>query len=218
MSIIARFSLPADEFPLGSLLEVRRGIRVRLESVIPTGDATIPYFWVPTADADAVEAALVDSPLIVDVRSIDHTEAETLFRVEWAADVNGLVSLVEDSDGVLLEAEGLGDDWSFRMRFPRRENLSAFYRACVDRGLSIDLEEVNDPLGSTDGTGTGLTDAQREALSAALESGYFAVPREVTLVDLAGRLGISDTALSQRLRRGLTTLLSAALADGPNAD
>lgn len=211
MSVIARFSVPAEQFPLGDVLEVRQGIQIRIESMIPTGDAMIPYFWVPNDDADAVDGALRQSPLIEEVQIVDHVEAETLFRVDWSSEVNGLIDVIEASDAVLLEAEGLGDDWSFRMRFPDHQDLSAFYRQCTDRGFTPELDEVNNPFGSSEENGVRITEPQREALMAALDMGYFAVPREVTLEELAAELGISDTAFSQRLRRGLTALLSSTL-------
>lgn len=210
MSIIARFSIPADQFAFADVLEVRRGVQIRLESMIPTGDAVVPYFWVQSEDADAVEDALRESTLVNNVRAVDETESETLFRVEWSLEINGLIDIVDDSEAVILEAEGLGDVWSFRMRFPEQENLSEFYETCVAHGITPELEEINNLLG-TPSNEFGVTDAQREALLVALEAGYFEVPRRVTLVELAGQFDISDTALSQRIRRGLTTLISATM-------
>ncbi|MFC5972044.1 helix-turn-helix domain-containing protein [Halomarina salina] len=214
MSTIARFAIPADQFALGDVLEVRRGIRVRLESMIPTGEATIPYFWVPTDDADAVDEALRASELVDDVRILDQTDTETLFRVDWSRAVDGLVDIIEQSEAVILEAQGEGDDWSFRMRFPEQEDISEFYQTCVDAGLSPRLEEINNPRWQND-DGFGLTDAQRDALVTALDAGYFAVPRKTTLQELAEQFDISDTAFSQRLRRGLTKLLSSTMGEEP---
>jgi hypothetical protein len=57
-----------------------------------------------------------------------------------------------------------------------------------------------------------LSEQQYEALRTAFEAGYFAIPREITLQELAARLGISDTAASHRLRRGLQTVLGAEIA------
>jgi len=59
-----------------------------------------------------------------------------------------------------------------------------------------------------------LTDIQRETLTAALEAGYFAVPRTATLQDLADEFGVSDTAISQRIRRGVARLLTTELSEG----
>ncbi|WP_092703038.1 helix-turn-helix domain-containing protein [Halovenus aranensis] len=47
-----------------------------------------------------------------------------------------------------------------------------------------------------------LTDVEREALTAAVEEGYFESPRETTLNELAEQFGISAPAFSKNLRRG----------------
>lgn len=65
---------------------------------------------------------------------------------------------------------------------------------------------------SYDESGFGLTPSQQEALAVALEQGYFDVPRTTTLVEIAERLGVSDQAVSERLRRGEKHLLRRALS------
>lgn len=218
MSVIADFSVPAEEFALGHLLEVRPGVQVRLESMIPTGESAIPYFWVSTPDVEAVEVALQDSPIVDDVSVIDEVEDEALFRVDWNEAVDGLVDVIRESDAVVLEANGHGDHWSFQVRFPEYDALSSFYQDVVDENISIDLAGVHNPVEPTRVSTFDLTPEQREALLLALEEGYFDVPREVTMVELAQKLGISDSAASQRLRRGLTKVLSDTVADGRSND
>jgi len=39
---------------------------------------------------------------------IDEVERETLFRVAWSGEVNGLLDAIEESDGVVLEGVGKG--------------------------------------------------------------------------------------------------------------
>ncbi|MFB6080766.1 MAG: helix-turn-helix domain-containing protein [Haloferacaceae archaeon] len=216
MSVVAQFSVPADAFELGDALEVRRGIRIRLETMIPTGETVIPYLWVPNRDGDAVERALRASPLVADVRAVNELDDETLFRVSWAPDIDGLIDAIDASKAVILHGEGQGDRWSFRARFPEHDDLSSFYRTCLDEGIPIEMREVHDPLDDATADGFGLTDDQRVALRTALEEGYFAVPRGITLVELAEMLGVSDSAVSQRIRRGLTAVLSATLRSESN--
>ncbi|EMA51406.1 helix-turn-helix domain-containing protein [Halococcus thailandensis] len=61
---------------------------------------------------------------------------------------------------------------------------------------------------------SGLTAAQRETLLTALEEGYFAIPRDITTEGLGDRLGISDQAVSERLRRAQTTVFTSLLVGG----
>ena len=55
----------------------------------------------------------------------------------------------------------------------------------------------------------GLTDKQHEVIATALEMGYFEIPRDCTLQDLASELDISHQAASERLRRGMKTIVES---------
>lgn len=70
------------------------------------------------------------------------------------------------------------------------------------------------PLGPADSDPVAarwdITPAQEAALRAAVEAGYFEVPREVTASDVAADLDISKSAFLERLRRGQNRLFSQA--------
>lgn len=211
MTVIVDISIPAEEFALGHLLEVRPGVRVRLETMIPTSGSPIPYFWVKRPDAEAVTMAFQESPIVNEVSLIDEVEDETLFRVDWSEDIDGVIDAITEANAVVLSGNGLGDHWSFKLRFPDSDSLSSFYQNVIDDDIAITLDSVHNPTDGSTSSEYGLTAEQREALQIAFEQGYFAVPREVTLVDLAQMLDISDSAVSQRIRRGVAKLLSATL-------
>ena len=203
MTVIADFSVPAEEFVLGHLLEVRSGVQVRLESMIPTGAAVIPYFWIRRPDVEDVEAALRGSPIVESVHRVDEINDETLFRVDWTEDVDGFIDAIASADAVVLDGVGHGDHWSFQLRFPEYESLSHFYRDVVDKGISIDLGGVHDPIEAAHTREFGLTDEQTEALSLALKTGFFAVPRGITLVELADEVDPSGHVEVAPLERDL---------------
>jgi hypothetical protein len=52
-----------------------------------------------------------------------------------------------------------------------------------------------------------LTANERETLRLALQRGYFAVPRETSLVDLSNELDRSDVQASEEIRQGIATVL-----------
>ncbi|UWG48538.1 Transcriptional regulator, contains HTH domain [Halanaeroarchaeum sp. HSR-CO] len=58
-----------------------------------------------------------------------------------------------------------------------------------------------------------LTEKQREAVQTAVEMGYYATPRSVSLADLADRLGVTRSAISQRLTAVETKLVTALVTD-----
>lgn len=53
--------------------------------------------------------------------------------------------------------------------------------------------------------------SQYTALTQACQHGYFKIPRELDLDDLAAMMNISHQALSERLRRGHETLIKTTL-------
>jgi predicted DNA binding protein len=81
--------------------------------------------------------------------------------------------------------------------------------AAAGRTVGATLERVT-PLSDDETTPVGqrwdLTPAQEEALRAAFEMGYFAVPKETTAEAVAAELGVSKSAFLERLRRGQATL------------
>lgn len=219
MSVIARIAVPAEDFPLGRTLAAGSEIRVQLERVIPLGDATIPYLWIENESIEAIEAAIDADPNIEAVEVVDEVDAEALVRVDWQASPDGFLTTLAETDAVLLDGVGSDTSWEFQLRFAEHEDMATFYRRCTDRGISVRLDRVHDPTVPGDlGLDFSLTETQRETLLAANETGYFEVPRESTLVELAEDLGVSDTAASQRLRRGMATLVDATLATSDPPD
>jgi len=56
-----------------------------------------------------------------------------------------------------------------------------------------------------------LTDRQREAVRVAVDLGYYEVPREATLGEVAGRLDCSEAGASKLLRRAEAAVMGAVL-------
>lgn len=66
--------------------------------------------------------------------------------------------------------------------------------------------------GTPEPPGDGLTDRQHEALRAAYEMGYFEIPREASLEEVAAELGIATSSVSERLPRAQTRLIQKTVA------
>lgn len=56
-----------------------------------------------------------------------------------------------------------------------------------------------------------LTEKQRDTLELALEAGYYEQPRDTSLTELSDTIGISKSAVSQRLRTAEIKLIKTAL-------
>ncbi|WP_049889245.1 helix-turn-helix domain-containing protein [Natronolimnohabitans innermongolicus] len=212
MSIIATVAVPAAEFPLGSLLDDDDDVRLTVETTVPTSEAVVPYFWAPACVADSLVDSLDADGAVADVSLVDETDEHVLVKVTWNGRVNGVLESIRERDVIVTSAVGSASRWTFRLRFSSYEDLSGFYTTCLEKDISIELVQLHETVTSTGGEQFGLTAPQRELLAAAYDAGYFDVPRRTTLVELGEQLGISDSAVSQRLRRGLASLLESTVA------
>lgn len=209
MTVGAVVSTPTRSFPLASLFEAEAETRVTLERSVPLG-RTAPFAWVTGADPERVRTAAARAEGVREVVVLQSNDT-SLVAVDWDA-TDCFLGLLAGTDVACLRGVGTADGWRFHLRFPDRETLAACYRSCDEREIELRVEAVRSP--ATPGPRApddALTAGQREALTVALETGYFGVPRGATLQEVADTLDVSDTAASQRLRRGVERLLRETL-------
>lgn len=92
-----------------------------------------------------------------------------------------------------------------------RTLLEEITAALEEIGAEFDLKRLSTPGDESQSTvevdAAEITEKQREALELAVDRGYYERPREATLQDLADRLGVSPSAVSQRLNAAESTLV-----------
>jgi hypothetical protein len=87
------------------------------------------------------------------------------------------------------------------------DRLSDLGDTLEDAGVEFELQSVrNDAADSVEES--LLTDRQREVLLAAADAGYYSVPREATLTEVAASLGISKATGSEVLHRAEAAIVS----------
>jgi predicted DNA binding protein len=216
MSTIAAVALPAAEFALHETLETVPDIQFEIERVVAhETDRVMPFVWATDEgiDRDALEEALADDPSVENVTELAAFDDEWLYRMEWVADIHVVLHVLLEQEGTILNADGRNDEWHLRILFPDRDSLSATYDFCTDEDLTMTVESIHE-LDGEHRDQYGLTETQHETLITAVEEGYFDIPQNATLDDLAGELDISHQALSERLHRGHKTLIENALIIG----
>jgi len=220
MSALADFLVPADEFVLAETLRAAPGMRIEIKRVVGGPEHVTPYFWASGDDFAGFEEALrsdtgVDEVHVLDRRDertgIDGSDRDRFYRVSWGSRTPELIPAVGAVDGTVLDAASTAAEWKVTVMFPDDGALSEFHTYCLDNEFAHTPRRIYRPENPEERAQYGVTDDQLEALEAAYHEGYFNVPRDVTLSELAETLDISRNALSARLRRGSRNLLSTTL-------
>lgn len=211
MSVIVEFHVPADQFELGRILGVEGISSIELESLVPLGEATVPLFWIHNTPKDAFVESIRRHPTVSDAAEVDTFEDRTLFTLDWNAEQDHVIQGIRANDGQVLSAVGRAAKWRFEVRFADHEQFSAFTTHCEDAGIALEIVRVYNPTDSDAGPWYGLTERQREAITLAVEMGYYDIPRRCTTKELAEAMGISDQAVTERLRRAIEGLVSNTL-------
>jgi predicted DNA binding protein len=112
-----------------------------------------------------------------------------------------------------MGTETKNDGWFVRLLLPDREALNHIWNYARDNDITFDIVEVYGNEDTSGESSYGLTEQQRAALRLAYRRGYFQEPRDVSLDEVAQELGLSSTAMSGRLRRGIRNLVAATIAE-----
>ena len=214
MSVIAEVRMPPDGFDLGRILCPDSTSTIELETVVPSGDVTVPLFWVHEPIGDGFLDTVRRYPTVDSVTEMDVFDDRILFRLSWDASQDQFFQCILHNGGHILSATGTAEAWEFELRFPDHESLSEYSSCCEASHISQELLRVYNPTDPGAGPWYGLSEPQREALTLAIQRGYYDIPRECSTSTLAAELGISDQAVTERLRRAIAafgrhTLLTA---------
>lgn len=171
------------------------------------------FVWVTAPDFEAFETALESDSSVTGYERLVTFSSRSFYRLLLSESGSGLLTyrFAIENDVVPLASRGTHEGWDVRAWFPSRRAIADYWEHCRSVGVGFELRQVFTAEVDSDETTPNLTPEQREALLVGLKEGYFDVPRGTSLQSIADSLGISDTAVSYRLRRGLKTLVEDSL-------
>jgi len=217
MATIVTGTIPAREFALVHTLDAEPTTRFECERIIRSGDeAVMPLLWARNADRLELEDAFAEDATVDKVQLLADFGDEYLYRMDWIDHVQLLLGMLTNGEATILDAYGRREEWSLRVMFPTRDKFSKTHDFCTEHGLTFDIESIRELDGQPAGR-FGLTEGQYNALVLAAREGYYSVPQERTLEELADELGITHQALSERLHRGTEALIEDSLLVGTDS-
>lgn len=188
---------------------------VTLEQQTTSADGSLDLtLWASGEELGRFEDGLDADETVSRWTAIGGTETRRLYRTRLTERASPSIDYHGWTDGeaVFVSAERDAGGWLVEGYFPRRSVLQALATGCESNDVQFDLLEVSDTDRLQDTQQFGLSDMQSETLLTALERGYYSVPREVKLEELAAPLDVSHQAVSERLRRGVGSLIQHTVA------
>lgn len=211
MSVVAEFTISADAFALEHTFEAVPDATVEIERLAThSREWVMPFLWVTSDDLEAVERALEADPDIEEVRTLNLADGVGYFNVHWSEDLQRLIDEIVDQHGIMQEAEAKEGVWYLKLKFVSESVLEEFHTYFRDREYDFELQRLHRGIEPKERR-YDLTPEQREVLATARKMGYFEVPRETQIEELATALNISTNSVSQRLRRATDNLVGNTL-------
>jgi predicted DNA binding protein len=174
------------------------------------GDRQYVFFWwMDGCPPDQFEEAVRGDPTVTGFKRVGTLADRPLYRIVTKPfdSAQPLVfPLFRENNITTIETRRDTDGLHIQARFPTRVALDAFVDAAEQIAERTELRRLytEQPQGPD---GNHLTERQREALSLAYERGYFEVPKQVTLTELAAELNITPQTLSRHIRIGVQKII-----------
>ncbi|WP_227378840.1 helix-turn-helix domain-containing protein [Haladaptatus halobius] len=214
MSVVADVTVPADSFTLQHALTTEPEMIVEADRLAShSAEEVMPLLWASGGDFEVFQKAMQDDPTVNNVTVIEESADRVLYQVIWHDEFVDLINEMIDQHASIVEAKAHGEKWRLQLRFIEEDQVSTFRDHFTERGYSFQANKISFSTAPRQRT-YGLTTEQRDTLVTAFQRGYFNVPRDFSLEDLAEVFDISSNAVSQRIRRGSANLIEHALIIG----
>lgn len=217
MGIVAELRVDPERFLLEEVIAAEPRTELEIIRGAVCGDVISPFLWAEGEKNRELSRAIESEDGVGGVTCISGQDGDgslargRLFRIDWNGTDLPLLRAIADENGAVLRASYPGSGrWRLGVLLPDRSSLAAIHE---DDAIGFDLRRVSGSHRTHEGPAYGLTEEQREALVAAYRSGYFEIPRDQTLSEVAEELGISANALSARLRRAFRSLVASTLVE-----
>lgn len=213
MTIIAELRVSGRGATLYEANQAAPGMRLELErAVVPVEGEPALYLWATGEGFEAFEAAMPDDPTVEGFEVVDEVDGRRLYRVTVdTTETADSTSIEQEVGASRLSATITAKGLEFEIRFPDWSALQRYVHLVREIGLEVSLQAVYPAEGGPSRERYDLSQKQLTVLQRALSEGYFGVPRGTDLATVADELDISEQAASERLRRGLASLLESTI-------
>ena len=186
------------------------GARVEVERTATSSDGDGLILILSGSNRTETTTTVRDGARVDNLTRLGESGNRSIHRLTWTT-TPSLVTQLHATDCTVLAVAWTGDVLTLELRFPDQTAASRFYAEYGGSDSRLTLRHTSGFGIAGQAEREALTPKQTSTLVHALKRGYFDVPRRVTLDDLAAKLGVSDSAVSQRLRRGMSNVLRSSV-------
>lgn len=184
---------------------------ILLEGTRNADDRTILSYV--EGDREPYEAALAGRPDVLgyDITPDPHGDGFFLYaRAEHRPEEADLLAAFDRDTVVVVPPIDFRPDRTMHLTAVGHADELADILDDLSPGISVDVLRVGDYTGAV---GVTLTEQQREAVETARRLGYYEVPREGSIEDIAERLDLANSTVSELLRRAEGRLVAETLGE-----
>ncbi|WP_101295984.1 helix-turn-helix domain-containing protein [Halegenticoccus soli] len=164
--------------------------------------------WASGDDFERFETSVQEDLTVMEIEPVASLDNARLYRIDFLSEeLEALfATLFYDHDTFLVKCRVTHRGWEIWLHALNKSAISLIYGRLESRNIPVDVQSIysnsdyKSPM-------RNLSEEQYEALSVAYDRGYFKIPREITLEELAEEIPVSSQALSERLRRGTAAVL-----------
>ena len=182
----------------------------RVLTAVPGESAGFALVRVTARDVDAVLSAMEAHEALASASVMAREDGAATVRLETDAP---LLLLAAKRSGLPIEMPLDIEDGVATVEVTgEHERVAEMGRRLSDLGLRYEVERVRQRVDPA----RLLTDRQRELLLAAVDLGYYDVPRRATLTEVADHVGIAKSTCSETLQRVQRTVIREFVDDLPS--
>ena len=170
----------------------------------------VPFVRATRGKFDELTEILEADSSVEEVELLAEVEDESYYRMVWTDRAQVIGYMVAEQGATVHEATASDGEWHLRVFFPERSGLAATNEFAQENGFTLNVTRIYG-LEDLEEAQHELTQQQYNTLTAAVEIGYYDIPRETNAQEFADDLDISHQALSERLRRGHKNLITNSL-------
>lgn len=170
-------------------------------------DGTVVLLYQLQGDLDHARATFAASSAVIHYDVPEQGNGLTYLHCEMQEPLTSFLSILHESDVLMpMPVQFLSDD-RLRVKFIGEHKPLQRILERVSEFVDIEIEQVGEYV-SPGHLDPVLTDRQQEILSTAIEHGYYEVPRQATIQEIANEVGLSQATVGEHLQKIESRVLS----------